>query len=50
MLTYKREDGYPVRLVFDSHKEAQYWGLQYSIKNNTKEYVVSAYPSSSKTK
>jgi len=46
LLTYERQDGYPVKLVFDSHREAQYWGSKYSIKNNTKEYTVSAYPSS----
>jgi len=46
LLTYERQDGYPVNLVFDSHEEAQYWGSKYSIENNTVEYSISSYPSS----
>jgi len=46
LLTYERRDGYPVKLVFDSNKEAVYWGSKYSIENNTTEYTISSYPSS----
>ena len=47
LLTYERQDGYPVKLVFDSHKEAQYWGEKYAIANHTSEYIISSYPVSS---
>ena len=46
LLTYKRKrNGHPVKLVFDSHKEAQYWGSKYSIENNQSEYTISSYSS-----
>jgi hypothetical protein len=32
-LTYMNEKGYPVTLVFDSHKEAEKWGVIYSCRN-----------------
>ena len=45
LLTYEKRDGHPVKLVFDSNKEALYWGSQYSIDNNQSEYTISSYPS-----
>ena len=39
-LTYKQNDGYPVKLVFDSEEEAQYWGMIYSILNDSSTYKV----------
>ena len=48
LLTYENKDGYPVKLVFDSHEEAQYWGTKYTIINHTSEYIISSYPSSTK--
>tara|TARA_Y100000593_G_scaffold82105_1_gene153993 strand:- start:97 stop:249 length:153 start_codon:yes stop_codon:yes gene_type:complete len=33
-LTYKRQDGIPIRLVFDTKSEAEYWGEHYSSKNS----------------
>ena len=40
LLTYKQQDGYPVKLVFDSEEEAEYWGMIYSILNNSSIYKV----------
>ena len=40
VLTYKQHDGYPVKLVFDSEKEAEYWGMVYSILNDSSTYKV----------
>ena len=45
LLTYERQNGFPVKLVFDSNEEALYWGSQYSIENNQSEYTISSYPS-----
>ena len=39
-LTYKQQDGYQVKLVFDSEEEAEYWGMIYSILNNSSIYKV----------
>lgn len=48
LLTYERRNGSPVKLVFDSHEEAQTWGMVYSTENNTSEYIISSYPKTSK--
>ena len=40
LLTYKQQDGYPVKLVFDSEEEAEYWGMVYSILNDSSIYKV----------
>ena len=40
LLTYNHKDGYPVRLVFDSEKDAEHWGLEYSIANNNSDYTI----------
>ena len=40
LLTYMRNDGYPVRLVFDSKVEAEYWGVNYSVENDGTVYTV----------
>jgi len=39
MLVYV-ENGYPTRLVFDTKKEADYWGLKYTCRNNDADYLV----------
>ena len=39
-LTYKNQNGYPVRLVFDSLAEANRWGVIYSCQNNVTTYTV----------
>jgi hypothetical protein len=54
LLTYERRNGSFVKLVFDSHKEAQAWGVVYSTENNTadtydgSEYTISSYPKTPK--
>jgi hypothetical protein len=40
LLTYNHKDGYPIRLVFDSEKQAEYWGLEYSRTNNNSDYTI----------
>jgi hypothetical protein len=40
MLIFVDKSGYPVKLVFDTKKEADHWGLHYSKKSINKEYLV----------
>lgn len=41
LLTYERKrDGHPVKLVFDSKREAESWGLTYRIRNEATSYKV----------
>tara|TARA_R100000306_G_C4303172_1_gene106204 strand:+ start:508 stop:657 length:150 start_codon:yes stop_codon:yes gene_type:complete len=40
MLIYVENNGYPTKLVFDTRKEAEYWGLKYSKKGISSEYLV----------
>jgi len=40
LLTYGHKDGYPVRKVFNSEKDAERWGLEYSTANNNSDYTI----------
>ena len=40
MLIYVEENGYPTKLVFDTKKEADYWGSKYSEKSINKNYLI----------